>query len=118
MKLVDEGEKTLMERTTYRQLVGCIFHLANTTRPDFAFAAGFLSRFMSEPGCAHWKAAKHVLRYLEGTRKLGIVHGKMKSSESNSLHGNLLPYCGFGTHALSKKKVDVDQRWCITRSPD
>lgn len=61
----NEGEKSLMERTPYRQLVGCILHLANTTRPDIAFAASYLSRFMSEPGPAHWKAAKHVLNYLE-----------------------------------------------------
>ena len=59
---VDEQEKILMERTPYRPLVGCLLHLANTTRPDIAYAAGYLSRFMQNPRPFHWKAAKHVLR--------------------------------------------------------
>ena len=41
-----EGERILMSNTPYRELVGCILHLANTTRPDIGFAASYLSRFM------------------------------------------------------------------------
>ena len=100
MKSVDEGEKSALERTPYRQLVGCILHLTNTTRPDIAFAAGYLSRFMAEPGSAHWKAAKHVLRYLNGTRKLGIVYREKKGSETTSLRG----------YADSELVGDVDKR--------
>ena len=85
MKPVDEEAKLIMQKTPYRQLVGCILHLANTTRPDIAFAAGYLSRFMSEPGISHWKAAKHVLRYLKGTRKLGIPYEWKE--ENTTLHG-------------------------------
>ena len=42
-------------------------YLTLTTRPDIAYAAGVLARFNSNPGPAHWNAAKHVLRYLKGT---------------------------------------------------
>ena len=49
----NEGEKSLMERTPYHQLVRCILRLANTTRPDPAFSAGFLSRYMAATGLPH-----------------------------------------------------------------
>ena len=81
---VDEGEQIVMNRTPYRELVGCLLHLSNMTRPEIAFAAGYLSRFMQNPGPAHWKAAKYVLRYLNGTRATGIRYQKQQDEE---LHG-------------------------------
>ena len=37
-----------------------------TTRPDLAFAAHLLSRFLNNHNLVHWQAAKHVLLYLRG----------------------------------------------------
>jgi len=51
----------------YISVVGSLMYLAVTTHPDIAYAAGVLSRFNSNPGLAHWQAAKHVLHYLKGT---------------------------------------------------
>ena len=94
----DEGERKVMSRTPYRQIVGCILHLANTSRPDIAFAASYLSRYMQDPGISHWKAAKHVLRYLKGTRTLGIRYSR--STTGNRITG----------YADSDFAGDVDQR--------
>ena len=58
---VDEREQIVMNPTLYRELVGCLFQLSNTTRSDIAFAAGYLSRFMQNPVPAHRKAAKYVM---------------------------------------------------------
>ena len=58
----------------YRRLVGSISCLAMTTRPDLAFAAHLLSRFLNKPSLVHWKAAKHVLRDLRGTEDVGITY--------------------------------------------
>ena len=68
-----EGEFVPMQYVPYKHLVGALLHLANTTRPDIAFAASFLSRFMQNPRKVHWNAAKHVLKYLKKTRNLGII---------------------------------------------
>ena len=46
------------------------------TWPDISFAVQTLSQFMSNPGPAHWSAVKHVFRYLNGTRDLGIIYHK------------------------------------------
>ena len=37
------------------------------TRPDISYAIGMVTRYQSNPGEAHWKAVKRILRYLKGT---------------------------------------------------
>ncbi len=56
-------------------------YLAVTTRPDIAYAAGVLARFNSNPGLAHWQAAKHVLHYLKGTMDYKLVYQPSTSPE-------------------------------------
>ena len=78
MAPVNKKEADLMRQSPYRELVGCILHFSNTTRPDISFAAGYLSRFMDGPGLAHWKGAKNVVRYLKGCKSVGIVYERSK----------------------------------------
>jgi len=74
-----EGEREEMKNRPYRELIGGLNYLANATRPDIAFAASTLSRFCNDPGRTHWLLAKHVLRYLKGTKRYGINY--IKNSE-------------------------------------
>jgi hypothetical protein len=48
----------------YPAIVGSLMYLANSFRPDLAFATSTLARFMSDPCDLHVEAAIHVLRYL------------------------------------------------------
>ena len=84
-----EAGKAAMKGTPYRQLVGALLYLANCTRPDIAQAVSSCARFGSNPGPIHWKALKHVLRYLKGTRGHGIVYGKpfAEGIPHNDIHG-------------------------------
>jgi hypothetical protein len=68
-------EKDKMSKTPYRELVGALIWISLISRPDIAFAARYLSRFSSNPGPKHWKAAQQVLRYLAGTIDLVQVLG-------------------------------------------
>src|SRR5271155_121851 len=43
------------------------------TRPDLAFTISQISQFSSNPSTIHESAAKRALRYLNGTRNLGIT---------------------------------------------
>ena len=55
-------------------LVGSLLYAAVVTRPDIAFAVQRLGRHLQASGPEHWRAAKRVLRYLKGTRQLGIQY--------------------------------------------
>jgi hypothetical protein len=44
------------------------------TRHDICFAVGLVSRFSQDPHESHWKAAKHILRYIQGTTNFGIQY--------------------------------------------
>jgi hypothetical protein len=46
------------------------------TRPDLAFMTGMLCRYQSNPGMDHWRAAKKVLHYLQGTKVLMLTYKK------------------------------------------
>ena len=69
-----DEEKALMQDKPYAQLVGSLMYLAIATRPDISHAVGLLGRFSSNPGLAHWKAAKHLLRYLQGTKDMKLTY--------------------------------------------
>lgn len=62
----------LENRNRFAELIGSLLYLANQTRPDIAFAAGRLSRRMSDPTSGDLTAAKGVLRYLKGTKAMGL----------------------------------------------
>lgn len=59
----------------YMSAVGSLLYLATMSRPDIAFAASALARFNSNPGMIHWKAVKHLLRYVKGTMDMKLVYG-------------------------------------------
>ncbi|EEB89105.1 hypothetical protein MPER_12841, partial [Moniliophthora perniciosa FA553] len=69
----DEVEE--MSEIPYISAVGSLLYLATMTRPDIAYTASVLARFNSNPGMDHWKAVKHVLRYLKGTMDIKLEYG-------------------------------------------
>jgi hypothetical protein len=63
------------KRTPYRSLVGSLMYIARGTRPDISYAAGRLAVFLDCYRPEHWDAAIRVVRYLKGTRTMGLVLG-------------------------------------------
>jgi hypothetical protein len=51
--------------------VGSLLYLTHSI-PDLSYAVGAVSRFMQEPHELHWKAAKCILRYVQGTNTFRI----------------------------------------------
>jgi hypothetical protein len=66
VKLEDGEDTPLVDNTLYRQLVGSLLYLTHS-RPYLSYVVGTVSRFMQEPHELHWKVAKHILRYVQGT---------------------------------------------------
>ena len=75
--------------TKYQRLVGCLLYLAIATRPDIAYYAMWLGQFNAKPSRAHFLAAKHVLRYLSGTKTLALCFGSPSDRVPESLRGFL-----------------------------
>eukprot|EP00253_Pinus_taeda_P032168 PITA_32168 len=71
-KIDDSGDREV-DPTFYKQLIGSLMYLVNT-RPDICFAINTLSQFMVKPKRVHWATAKHILRYVHGTVKLGLKY--------------------------------------------
>lgn len=57
----------------YQQLVGCLQWIATSTQPDISHSVSQLSRFNAAWTDDHWLNAKHVLRYLKGTKNTSIT---------------------------------------------
>lgn len=124
LDLAADSSKDLSDTTPYRQLIGSLLHLANMVRPDIAFAVSYLYRFMHKPTEMLWKAAKHVLRYLSGTEKLGMVFHKdgegtiraysdadwgSERPSRKSITGTVITCAGSAIHWRSKQQSIVAQ---------
>lgn len=69
--------------TLYQSLVGALLWLARCTRPDIAFAVGWLGRASHAPTRAHWHEALQTLAYLQATHFLALNY----TAGPASLHG-------------------------------
>ena len=72
----DTDSKELDDDTLYREIVGSLIYLMVATRPDLSYIVSKLSQYMSCPKVCHLNAAKRVLRYLKGTKQLGLRYYK------------------------------------------
>ena len=95
-KLSKFEEGRSVEANLYQSLVGSLRYLT-CTRPDIAYSVGVISRFMEDPKQTHWKAIKRILRYIQGTKTLGLFYSR---TEDYKLQGySDSDWCG-----------DVDER--------
>lgn len=62
-----------MRKVPYASAVGSLMYLMVCTRPDLAYYVSMVSRFMSNPGEKHWLAVKWILRYIKGTKNVGLM---------------------------------------------
>ena len=67
MSPTTDEDRLRMARVPYREAVGCLNYIAQSTQPDIVYTVNTLSRFNNDPGEKHWQAVKHLLRYLKGT---------------------------------------------------
>ena len=70
----NDFEREQMKNILYTSVVGNLMYAQVCTRPDIAFAVGVLGRSPSNPGIDHWRAAKKVMRYLQGIKNYMLMY--------------------------------------------
>ena len=115
---VSDKEKASMNDYPYRAIIGSLMYSALSTRPDIAYAVAALAQHSSNPGMAHWSAARRIVQYLIDTShyKLRLGGGDRmnvqifsdadwagQSDDGRSMTGGVLMFCG-GAIAWSSRR--------------
>ena len=69
-----------MSHIPYSSAVGSLMYTTVCTRPDLAYAASMMSRYMHNPGKDHWEAVKWILYYVKGSLDICLVFDKSKTA--------------------------------------
>jgi len=85
----------------HSEVVGSLMYLMITSRPDISFAVGQLAMYMNCHGPQHHAAAQHVLRYLQGTRDVGLTYGLDRSALSVSGYSD----ADWGAHVDTRRST-------------
>ena len=86
-----EVEKEYMSTIPYREVIGSLLWLSMGTRPDITYAVSQSAKFSANPGIEHWKSVKRILRYLHGTRTLGLKYQSYSESKEELSIESMIP---------------------------
>jgi hypothetical protein len=64
-----------MSRVPYSLKIGSLMYVMVCTRPDIAYAAGVVRRYMNNSSKEHWGVLKWILGYLRGTTTHALCFG-------------------------------------------
>jgi ATP-binding cassette subfamily B (MDR/TAP) protein 1 len=68
-------DRETMSKVPYALAIGSIMYAILYTRPDVSNALSLMSRYQSDPGVEHLIAVKNILKYLNRTKEIFLVHG-------------------------------------------
>ncbi len=68
------------EKKDYQTILGRIMYATVATRPDLAFATGYLGRYSAASTQENWMMIKRLLRYINGRKENGITYHQGKGT--------------------------------------
>ena len=77
----NDVERDQIKAVPYASVTGSLMYAQVCTRPNIVFIVGVPGRYLSDPRQSHWKAAKKVLRYLQGTKDLMLTYRRIDTLE-------------------------------------
>ena len=95
-----QEKSELCDRQQYMEITGTVMYAATVLRIDIAHAAYSLACHMQAPTQANMVAAKRVLRYLSGTKTLGIIFGSADTRTTREKQGD-------GDRGFIKQTIDI-----------
>jgi hypothetical protein len=105
-----EEQKKPADRQRFMEITGTLMYAAIATRPDIAHAVHYLASNMLAPTQLHMKAAERVLRYLAGTKEVGLIFGSRNGdivgdSRGRQTHGQI-DICAYSDADWANSRVD------------
>jgi transposase InsO family protein len=97
------------DKQRFMEITGTLMYAAISTRPDIAHGVHYLASNMVAPTKRHMLAAERVLRYLAGTRDLGLVFGSRNGAEVGDSRGRLklqVDVCAYADADWANNKGD------------
>jgi hypothetical protein len=79
------GEVLCDNPELYRSAVGSLQWISRMARPDIAQRTNELSRFNHDPSVSHWKALRHLVAYVKGSRERQLVFTKSDKCQGRFL---------------------------------
>ena len=73
LKLSKDDDGSTVDPTLFKRLVGSLMYFTMTRR-DIMYGVSLISRFMESPKDSHWEIGKRIMRYVNGTKDLGIMY--------------------------------------------
>ena len=77
----NDFENEQMKNIPYASVVGNIMYVHVCTRLDISFVVSMLRRYKRNRGMDHWRAAKKVLRYLQGMKEYMLMYRQTNNLE-------------------------------------
>ena len=74
-KLSKDEHSLSVDQKLYRGMIGSLLYLT-TSRPDILFSICMCARFQAEPKESHLKSIKKIIKYLKGTKNVGLWYFK------------------------------------------
>lgn len=105
-----EEQKKPTDRQRFMEITGTLMYAAIATRPDIAHAVHYLASNMLAPTQLHMTAAERVLRYLAGTKEVGLIFGSrdgadVGDSRGRQTHGQI-DVCAYSDADWANGKID------------
>ena len=72
IRKTQDGDEPPSETWQYASILGGVLYVANTTRPDIAYSASRLTRYLRNPNQSHCRALKRLVKYLYTTKHIGL----------------------------------------------
>ena len=98
-----DAERAKVREFQYASKVGAILYIAVMSRPDVAYYASVLAKYLADPSDDCCKAATHLMQYLVATRKRRMYFsGKVEVPEGLRKHTpDIERNCGFVAYSDS-----------------
>jgi len=98
------------DQQRYMEITGTVMYAAISSRPDIAHAVHYLASNMQAPTQRHMQAAERVLRYLAGTKEVGLIFGSRNGDAVGDSRGHAtqvqVEVCAFADADWANNKGD------------